>query len=72
MVISIFEQGLIFAIIAMGVYITYKILDFPDLSVDGTYPLGAAITATMIASGINPLLACWFRLWPRAAGLVTG
>jgi len=73
LVISIFEQGLIFAIIAMGVYITYKILDFPDLSVDGTYPLGAAITATMIASGINPLLAMLAAIISgAAAGLVTG
>jgi putative ABC transport system permease protein len=73
MLISILEQGLIFAIIAMGVYITYKILDFPDLSVDGTYPLGAAITATMIASGINPLLAMLAAIAAgAAAGLVTG
>ena len=73
LVISILEQGLIFAIIAMGVYITYKILDFPDLSVDGTYPLGAAITAAMIASGINPLLAMLASITAGAvAGLITG
>ena len=73
LVISILEQGLIFAIIAMGVYITYKILDFPDLSVDGTYPLGAAITAAMIASGINPLLAMLASITAgAAAGLITG
>jgi len=57
MLISILEQGLIFAIIAMGVYITYKILDFPDLSVDGTYPLGAAVKEALISAGMNPLLA---------------
>ncbi len=73
LVISILEQGLIFAIIAMGVYITYKILDFPDLSVDGTYPLGAAITAAMIASGVNPLLAMLASIAAGAvAGLITG
>ncbi len=73
LVISILEQGLIFAIIAMGVYITYKILDFPDLSVDGTYPLGAAITAAMIAAGINPLLAMLASIAAGAtAGLITG
>ncbi|HBI73737.1 MAG TPA: ABC transporter permease, partial [Lachnospiraceae bacterium] len=38
------EEGLVYATMALGVYITYKILDFPDLSVDGTFPLGAAIT----------------------------
>ena len=43
--LGIFEEGLIYAIMALGVYITYKILDFPDLSVDGTFPLGAALTA---------------------------
>ena len=44
-VISILEQGLIYGILALGVYITYKILDFPDLTVDGSFPLGGAITA---------------------------
>lgn len=73
LVISILEQGLIFAIIAMGVYITYKILDFPDLSVDGTYPLGAAITASLITAGINPIVAMLASLAAGAtAGLVTG
>ena len=46
--LGIFEEGLIYAIMALGVYITYKILDFPDLSVDGTFPLGAALTAGLI------------------------
>ncbi len=39
---SILEQGLIYGILALGIYITYKILDFPDLTVDGSFPLGAA------------------------------
>lgn len=56
-IINILEQGLLFALVAMGVYITYKILDFPDLSVDGTYPLGAAICGILIANGINPWLS---------------
>ena len=42
--------------LALGVYITYKILDFPDLTVDGSFPLGAALTATMITKGVNPYL----------------
>ena len=46
--VTILEQGLIYGILALGVYITYKILDFPDLTVDGSFPLGAAVTATMI------------------------
>ena len=45
-ILGIFEEGLVYAIMALGVYITYRILDFPDLSVDGTFPLGAAFTAT--------------------------
>ncbi len=54
--VTILEQGLIYGILALGVYITYKILDFPDLTVDGSFPLGAAVTATMITHGVNPLL----------------
>lgn len=54
--ISVLEQGLIYGIMALGVYITYKILDFPDLSVDGTFPLGAAVTAALIKAGVNPYL----------------
>ncbi|MGL5354323.1 MAG: ABC transporter permease subunit, partial [Clostridium sp.] len=56
-VINVLEQGLLFALVAMGVFITYKILDFPDLSVDGTYPLGAAISASLLVNGANPWLA---------------
>ena len=57
LIIGVFEQGFIYAIMALGVYITYKILDFPDLSVDSTFPLGAAVTTVMLSSGKNPLLA---------------
>lgn len=49
--ITILEQGLIYGILALGVYITYKILDFPDLTVDGSFPLGAAVTAALITRG---------------------
>ena len=57
LIIGAIEEGLLFSIVSMGVYITYKILDFPDLSVDGTYPLGAAITAVLLINGVNPWLA---------------
>ena len=57
LIINAIEEGLLFSIVSMGVYITYKILDFPDLSVDGTYPLGAAITAVLLVNGVNPWLA---------------
>src|SRR5699024_10959835 len=54
--ITILEQGLIYGILALGVYITYKILDFPDLTVDGSFWLGAAVTAALITRGVNPYL----------------
>ncbi|MDD3362186.1 MAG: ABC transporter permease [Hespellia sp.] len=56
MIITILEQGLIYGILALGVYITYKILDFPDLTVDGSFPLGASVTAMLITRGVNPYL----------------
>ena len=64
--IGILEEGLIYAIMALGVYITYKILDFPDLSVDSTFPMGAALTASAILAGINPVLT--LCLWRRGTG----
>ncbi|WP_097025978.1 ABC transporter permease [Clostridium peptidivorans] len=71
--VGILEQGLIFGIMALGVYISYKILDFPDLSVDGSFPLGAAVTATALTSGISPAIACMLSLLAGAiAGSITG
>ncbi|WP_297423431.1 ABC transporter permease [Clostridium sp.] len=52
--INILEQGLLFSLVSIGVYITYKILDFPDLSVDSTFPLGGAISAALLVNGVNP------------------
>ena len=71
--ISVMEQGLIYAIMALGMYITYKILDFPDMTVDGSFPLGAAISAILIAKGMNPYatLVVSFAVG-LAAGMVTG
>jgi putative tryptophan/tyrosine transport system permease protein len=72
LLLNVLEQGLLFGIVAIGVYITYKILDFPDLSVDGTYPLGAAICAALLVKGINPWLAVLTATAGGAlAGLVT-
>ncbi|MCO8193415.1 MULTISPECIES: ABC transporter permease [unclassified Anaerofustis] len=73
LLLSIFEQGFIYAIMGLGVYITYKILDFPDLSVDGTFPLGAAITAVLITMGVNPYVTLIISLLGGAlAGVLTG
>lgn len=67
------EQGLIYGILALGVYITYKILDFPDLTVDGSFPLGAAVTASLITKGMNPYLTLPIAfLAGAAAGICTG
>ncbi len=68
-IIGILEQGLIYAIMALGVYITYKILDFPDLTVDGSFPLGGAVAAVLIKSGVNPYLSL---LAAFAAGVAAG
>lgn len=57
LVLVTLEQGLIFGILAMGVYITYKILDFPDLSVEGSFPLGAFVLAKCSVMGMNPIVA---------------
>ena len=54
--IGILEQGFIYGIMALGIYISYRILDFPDLSADGTFPLGGAITAALLIKGVNPWL----------------
>lgn len=69
LVISVLEQGLIYAIMALGMYITYKILDFPDMTVDGSFPLGAALSAVLISKGMNPYLTL---LLSFAAGVVAG
>lgn len=69
LVLSVLEQGLIYSIMAMGVYITYKILDFPDMTVDGSFPMGAAIAAVMISKDINPLITLPICF---AAGVLVG
>ena len=66
-------QGLIYALLSYGILITYKVLDFPDLTVDGSFPLGAAVTAVMLSNGVNPDLTLPAALLSgAAAGLITG
>jgi len=57
------EHGLVFSLMALGVFLTFRALDFPDLSVDGSFPLGAAVCAVLITKGVNP----WYAV--AAAGL---
>ena len=71
--VSTLEQSFIFGIMVLGVYITYKVLDFPDLSVDGSFPLGASITAFCLTRGIDPFLASFLALIGGAlSGAITG
>ena len=67
--IGIFEEGLIYAILAMGVLITYRVLDFPDLTVDSSFPLGAAVSAILTVNGVAPV---WTLFAACAAGALAG
>ncbi|WP_417819175.1 ABC transporter permease [Terasakiella sp.] len=66
------ETGLLFGIVALGVFISFRVLDFPDLTVDGSLPMGAATSATLIVAGVNPFLSLLGAIIAGAlAGLVT-
>lgn len=66
------ETGLIFALVAFGVYLSFRILDFPDLTVDGSFPLGAAVSAVLIVNGLNPWLATGAAVFAGClAGMLT-
>ncbi|MFI3250601.1 MAG: ABC transporter permease [Eubacteriales bacterium] len=70
---NVLEEGFIYGLMALGVYVTYKILDFPDLSVDGTFPLGGCLTAILITQGVNPWLCLLLAfLAGGVAGCCTG
>ncbi len=64
-----FESGLIYALMALGVLISFRILDFPDLTADGSFPLGGAVAGLAIVSGFNPWVACLFGVM---AGMLAG
>ncbi len=63
------EQGFVYGIMVIGVYLTFRILDFPDLTVDGSLPLGAAISAVAITNGMNPYLSLLLAV---AGGFLAG
>lgn len=72
-IIGVLEEGFIYAIIALGLYISYKILDFPDMTVDGSFPLGGAVTAYLLTCNISPIAAMLLAACVGAvAGIVTG
>ncbi len=69
---SSFYEGLAYGLVAIGVYITFRVLAFPDLTVDGSFPLGGAVAAVLIINGINPWLATIAALGAgMCAGLIT-
>ena len=71
--LDILNEGLMYALLAMGMYITYSILDFPDLSVDGTFPLGAVLSGVLILKGVDPWLSLVISFVAgMAAGVLTG
>ncbi|SNX53065.1 ABC transporter permease [Thermoanaerobacterium sp. RBIITD] len=71
--ISTLEQGLVYGIMALGVYISFKVINFADLTVEGSFPLGAAVTAKLITSGVNPIIAIFVALIAGGiAGFITG
>ena len=73
LLIGILKEGLIYSIVSLGVYITYKILDFPDMTVDGSFPLGMSVTAVLIINNVNPFLVLIISLIIGAiAGIITG
>ncbi|MEA5467797.1 ABC transporter permease [Spirulina sp. 06S082] len=66
------ELGLLYALVGIGVYLSFRVLDFPDLTVDGSFPLGGAVAATLIANGIDPYLATGVAIFAGGiAGLIT-
>ena len=70
---SAIAQGTLWGIMALGVYITFRILDIPDLSCEGTFALGGCISAVMIVKGVNPFASLVIALAAgMAAGAVTG
>lgn len=71
--LGVLEQGLIYGILALGLYITYTILNFPDLTVDGSFPLGAAVSVALILKGVPPGFALVGAILSGAlAGMITG
>ena len=73
MIISIVSQGLVWAILGLGIFMTFRILNFPDMTTEGSFPLGGAVEVTLISKGINPFLATAAAILAGClAGMVTG
>lgn len=73
MIISSVSQGLLWGILGLGIYLTFRILKFPDMTTEGSFPLGGAVAVTLMNQGIHPILATFAgMLTGCVAGLVTG
>ena len=73
LIVSAIGQGLLWALLGLGLYLTFRILNFADMTVEGTFPLGAAVAVANISHGMSPYLATFLALLAgMAAGLVTG
>ncbi len=73
MIISSVSQGLLWGILGLGIYLTFRILKFPDMTTEGSFPLGGAVCVTLMNQGVNPILATILgMLSGMLAGFVTG
>ncbi|EGP5530000.1 MULTISPECIES: ABC transporter permease [Enterococcus] len=73
MIVSAISQGMLWAILGLGIFMTYRILDFPDMTTEGSFPLGAAVCVTAITHGVAPILATLLGVGAGiVAGLITG
>ena len=73
MILSTINQGLLWAILGLGIFMIFRILNFPDMTTEGSFPLGGAVAVTLITQGVNPVIATFVAfLAGCAAGLVTG
>ncbi|GAX46480.1 ABC transporter permease [Pseudolactococcus reticulitermitis] len=73
MIVSTINQGLLWAILGLGIFMTFRILNFPDMTTEGSFPLGGAVAVTLITQGVNPFVATFVAfLAGCAAGLITG
>ncbi|ACG62569.1 ABC transporter permease protein [Streptococcus equi subsp. zooepidemicus MGCS10565] len=73
MIISSVSQGLLWGILGLGIYLTFRILNFPDMTTEGSFPLGGAVAVTLLNLGLNPILATLAAMLAGAlAGFATG
>ena len=73
MIISIVSQGLVWSILGLGIFMTFRILNFPDMTAEGSFPLGGAVAVTLISKGINPFPATVVAILAGClAGMATG